>query len=139
MLDATKRARPADLVEKRKPLARKEFLQLCIDQNGRCGCGCGVKLDPMGEGVIDEHYIPLELTGPNALRNRMLFRKPCAKAKTKIDAGTIAKAKRLAGETCTAPPARPLRGRGFDHTMTRGFDGKVRPRKSRPTREASHD
>jgi hypothetical protein len=98
---------PKDLVEARKPLTRREYLQLCIDQMGRCGCGCGVKLDPMGEGVIDEHVIALELTGTNALPNRSLWRKPCSVEKTKRDAKAIAKAKRLAGETGTAP-RRPI-------------------------------
>lgn len=87
-------------VEKRKPLTRRQVLELCLRQEGRCGCGCGFKLDPMGEGVIDEHVLALELTGSNDLSNRALWRTPCAKAKTaKQDAPTIAKAKRQAGET----------------------------------------
>jgi 5-methylcytosine-specific restriction protein A len=107
-------AKPADLVEKRKPLTRAETLFLCIAQQGRCGCGCGFKLDPITEGVIDEHIIALELTGPNALTNRSLYRKPCAKRKTaEQDAPAIAKAKRLAGETCTGPK-RPIPSRKFD-------------------------
>lgn len=86
--------------EKRKPLTRRELIQLMLDQNGRCGCGCGVKLDPMTEGVIDEHVTALGLTGTNALANRSLWRKPCAKRKTdEEDVPRIAKAKRQAGET----------------------------------------
>ena len=88
------------VAEKRKPLSRREVIQLMLDQNGRCGCGCGVKLDPMKEGVIDEHVTALELTGTNDLANRSLWRKPCSAAKTKLDQGVIAKAKRRAAESC---------------------------------------
>lgn len=87
------------MAEKRKPLNRRQLLQLVIDQEGRCGCGCGVRLDPTGEGVIDEHVKALELLGSNDLANRQLWRKPCSTAKTKGDVATIAKAKRQAGET----------------------------------------
>jgi len=90
------------LVEKRRLLTRIEIITLAVEQGGKCGCGCGEKLDAVREGVIDEHVIPLELTGPNDLKNRALYRKPCAVKKTKGDAAAIAKAKRLAGETCNA-------------------------------------
>lgn len=85
---------------KRKPLTRVQLIQLMLDQEGKCGCGCGVKLDPMGEGVIDEHVIPRELSEPghqgerDDLSNRELWRKPCAKAKTTGDMDQINKAKR---------------------------------------------
>lgn len=86
-------------IEKRKPLTRAEFGQLMVDQLGRCACGCGEKLQPMGEGVIDEHRVPLALGGTNLLENRHLFRKPCALAKTVDDIARIAKAKAQGGET----------------------------------------
>lgn len=121
---------PKDLVQDRRKLTRMETIEICVRQNGRCGCGCGKRLDPFAEGVIDEHLIPLELTGSNDLENRALYRKPCAKAKTEIDAANIAKAKRLAGETCTGPTKRPIESRGFDKALTKGFDGKVRLRKA---------
>lgn len=91
------------LVEKRRPLTRIEIITLAVEQGGKCGCGCGIKLDAVREGVVDEHVVPLELTGTNDLRNRALYRKPCAVEKTKADHGAIAKAKRLAGETCQGP------------------------------------
>ena len=128
----------------RKPLTRAQFAFLLIQQEGRCGCGCGVKLDPMGEGVIDEHVIPRELSEPgsqgerDALSNRRLFRKPCAKAKTTGDIAQIAKAKRQAREKgqaarrekrgkgsiptrpspWPAPGTRPLQSRGFERKKT---------------------
>lgn len=127
---------------KRKPLTRVQLIQLMLDQEGKCGCGCGVKLDPMGEGVIDEHVIPRELSEPghqgerDVLENRRLFRKPCAAAKTTGDIKRIAKAKAQAGETGQRarrekrgkgtiptrpqpwPKGRKLQGRGFERNTT---------------------
>lgn len=85
------------MTEKRKALTRRQVIELCLRQEGRCGCGCGFKLDPMGEGVIDEHFNPLGLTGTNDIENRRLFRKLCATEKTKPDKARIAKAKRQGG------------------------------------------
>ena len=79
----------------RKVLTRAEFGQIMIDQMGRCGCGCGEKLQPMTEGVIDEHLIALGAGGTNDLANRALYRKPCATAKTVGDKGIIGKVKRI--------------------------------------------
>lgn len=100
-------------IEKRKALTRREVIDLAVAQMGLCGCGCGVKLDAIREGVIDEHVQPLGLNGPNAMPNRSLWRRPCSAAKTKGDIATIAKAKRQ--EKLTRPkepsdrpiPARP--------------------------------
>ncbi len=91
----------APTLEKRKPLTRAQFGQLMLDQEGRCACGCGERLQPMTEGVIDEHRVPLALGGTNDLSNRHLYRKPCAAAKTGKggDLTRIGKAKRQAGET----------------------------------------
>lgn len=90
----------------RKPLTKMERLTITMRQHGYCGCGCGVKLDEHREGIIDEHIIPLAYGQPNAndLKNRALFRKPCAAKKTaEVDQPGIAKAKRNAGETCNGP------------------------------------
>ncbi len=119
---------PAEF-EPRKPLTRREYLQLCIDQNGRCGCGCGFKLDPMREGVIDEHLTPLGITGKNELANRALYRKPCAAAKTTKDRKRIAKGNRQAKMDDAREPSR-LQGRklGRHPTLKRTMGGKVVPR-----------
>lgn len=129
---------PAAQIEKRRPLTRAEFGQLMIDQEGRCACGCGEKLQPMTEGVIDEHLRALALLGTNALENRALYRKPCARKKTdEQDTPRIAKAKAQAGET--GQYARRIKrgqgsihSRGFDKTRTKRFDGAVvaRPQKA---------
>ena len=122
--------RPAVVIEKRKPLTRAQFGQIMIDQGGRCGCGCGEKLQPMTEGVTDEHRIPLAIGGTNDLTNRELWRTPCAKAKTaKKDQPAIAKCNRIiARENGTRRERKPIQSRGFDKSQTRGFDGKVKPR-----------
>lgn len=96
--------RPPVTIEKRRVLTRVEVIELTVRQLGKCGCGCGGKLDAMREGVTDEHVIALALGGSNDLDNRELWRTPCSQAKTaKKDAPAIAKAKRLAGETRTGP------------------------------------
>ena len=83
-------------VEKRKPLTRRQVIEIVLRQEGRCQCGCGVKLSPMTEGVIDEHLIALELGGSNDMANRALYRTPCAKAKTATkDAPAIGKVRRI--------------------------------------------
>lgn len=125
-------------IEKRRPLTRAEFGQLMIDQECRCACGCGEKLQPMTEGVIDEHLRALALLGTNALENRALYRKPCARKKTdEQDTPRIAKAKAQAGETGQYARRQKrghgsIQSRGFDNTRTKRFDGSVvaRPQKA---------
>ncbi|PZR36451.1 HNH endonuclease signature motif containing protein [Caulobacter segnis] len=113
----------------RRPLTRAEYLQLCLDQNGRCACGCGVKLDAIREKVIDEHRIPRALGGSDALDNRELWRKPCSDKKTReADLPAIAKAKRLNGETGQNRRSKPIKSAGFSN-RTRKFDGSVGPTK----------
>jgi hypothetical protein len=118
-------------IEKRRPLTRRETIQLMLDQNGRCGCGCGSRLEPMKEGVIDEHVAMLAMGGPNDLRNRSLWRKPCSAAKTKVDVAMNAKANRLIkkADPEQREPSR-LQSRGFDKSKSRGLDGHVRPRRA---------
>jgi hypothetical protein len=129
-----------DLVEARKRLTKAQRAQLMLDQNGRCGCGCGEKLDALREGIIDEHLIPLELTGPNAMHNRQLWRAPCSAEKTKKDRKDIAKVQRLAGETCAGPTRRPLRG-GVFPDRNRKFNGSIglTKRAARRAKTASSD
>jgi len=84
-------------VEKRKKLTRNQVAQLMLDQKGLCGCGCGQKLQPLTEGFVDEHVIPLAAGGTNALSNRRLLKPDCAKAKTKTDQEPIKKGRHMAG------------------------------------------
>ena len=94
-------------LETRRVLTRRETIELAVRQGGKCGCGCGEKLNALTEGVIDEHVLALILGGTNDLDNRALWRTPCAKAKTKGDRSADAKVKRLRGETC-AQPGKPI-------------------------------
>lgn len=107
-------------------------------QNYLCGCGCGSALRFEVDGVmvlapmIDEHMIPLGLLGSNDLSNRQLWAVACSAKKTaKRDIPAIAKAKRLerdADPLTRRKTKRPLKGRGFQKSLSRGFDGKVRAR-----------
>lgn len=96
--------------EKRKPLSRVQFATLILAQEGRCGCGCGKKLQP--DRIIDEHLVALDFLGGNALDNRSLWDRDCSKAKTARDLAAAAKGKRLRRETGTGPK-RPIPSRGF--------------------------
>jgi hypothetical protein len=129
---------PDRSTEKRIPLSPKQRAQLALDQNGRCGCGCGERLDHAREGTVDEHIVPLALGGTNDLPNRRIYRKPCADKKTKHDVASIARAKRLAGETCQGEPARKLQGRGFG-SVSRGFDGRPKLTKKAMRERAAND
>ena len=112
-------------IEPRRPLTRRETIELAVRQGGRCGCGCGDKLDALREGVTDEHRIPLEMGGTNDLSNRELWRTPCAKRKTaKADQPAIAKVKRI--EKREAGEKKPSR------IKSRGFSDQKRTIPSRP-------
>lgn len=117
----------------RRKLTKMERLTITMRQHGYCGCGCGVKLDELREGVIDEHIIPLAMgqEDANDLKNRALYRRPCAAKKTaEQDAPAIAKVKRLAEETCTGPSRQiPIRVRawppkGSRKIQSRKFNGE---------------
>lgn len=124
--------RPAVVIEKRKPLSRAAVIWVVTQQRGLCGCGCRVQLMPFGEGVVDEHVVPLTLGGPNDLANRSLWRRPCSLAKThgkRGDISRIAKAKRQAGETGNGKKrsipkrAGPIQSPGFPKNMRRKMNG----------------
>lgn len=113
------------MIEKRKPLTPKQRAQIALDQKGLCGCGCGGKLNHAAEGTIDEHIIPLALGGSNDRGNRMLYRLPCAKGKTVVDLGRVAKAKRQSGIEGGQAAHRAKRGHGL--IQSRGFEKPTRP------------
>jgi hypothetical protein len=83
-------------VTKRKALTRREFGLLIIQQDGKCGCGCGKKLDfTKPRRVVDEHLVPLFSLGSNDLSNRALWDADCSKAKTSGESGGRAKVRRF--------------------------------------------
>lgn len=77
-------------------------------------------------GLEFDHMLALGLQGKHAAENIEPLCGPHHLAKTKRDMAMIARSKRLAGETCTGKPARPLQGRGFGN-RTRKFDGTISP------------
>ena len=92
--------RPDRTPEARKPLNRREFAELALRQEGRCGCGCGRKLDfRTPRAITDEHILALFEGGTNDLDNRALYvTDPCAKAKTDAEKAVHAKIRRRRGE-----------------------------------------
>jgi hypothetical protein len=107
-------------------------------QRGVCACGCGRALDG---AIIAEHSVPVALG--NEAKPDCLLRADCAAVKTASDRKIIAHVSHLRLETgqqarrarrkAEGRPAllqtKPLpQGRGFDKRLTKGFDGKVRPR-----------
>lgn len=117
------------LPEKRKPLTRLQFATLILAQEGRCGCGCGKKLQ--ADRIIDEHVQALDFLGSNALDNRSLWDVDCSKAKTAVDLKAAAKGKRIRGERGSQRARRERRGgsmlksRGFQKGLRRKFNGTV--------------
>ena len=72
--------------------SRKDKVACFLRQDGRCGCGCGAKLQV--KGFILEHVVPLEEGGADDLSNKASYAIPCAKAKTKQEAAARAEYRR---------------------------------------------
>lgn len=101
--------------ERRKPLTRKEYVELFMRQDGRCGC-CGQRLVVKGGVEVeveirDEHLTPLWRGGGNELENRELWCKPCTKPKDAREATDRAKGERVRDNFIGAPKVK--KGRGF--------------------------
>jgi 5-methylcytosine-specific restriction endonuclease McrA len=117
--------------QKRKPLTRRQFAELILRQEGRCGCGCGERLK--ADEIVDEHLHALNLGGGNELTNRSLWRKQCSQKKTdEHDKPLAAKGARLRGETCNGPK-RKIQGRSTFgkpevSTLSKAHRAKVRER-----------
>lgn len=110
-------------------LARKERIHAA--HLGRCE-ECQKPLPVSGPEVAYDHVVALALGGPDTDDNlQLLCTVPCHARKTAADLTAIAKAKRLAGETGQDRRGRGINSRGFDTTLTRGFNGKVRPRQQK--------
>lgn len=96
----------------RKPLTKKQRVQLFFDRKGEC-CICGGNIK-VGEKWIDEHITALAMGGTNDLSNRGPAHVNCAKGKTKIDVAQIAKAKRIeAKHIGAAEPKQKFSSRPF--------------------------
>lgn len=122
----------------RRTLSKREHLAMFLAQDGRCVCGkCdGLKLRP-GE-IHEQHDPPYELMkdteGYDGKPNK-LFTRECHENITRTEDGPrIVKARHQAGGKGSQiakrknKSYRSIQSRGFDKSLTRGFDGKVRAR-----------
>jgi hypothetical protein len=107
--------------------SRKDKVTCFMRQDGRCGCGCGAKLQV--KGYILEHIVPLEDGGADDLSNKAAYAIPCAKAKTKAEAAARAKSRRVRDKHIGAFPkkSRPIPGSKASGLRKR-FDGTVERR-----------
>jgi hypothetical protein len=105
--------------ERRKPLTRKEYVALFMEQDGRC-TQCGQKLETKGGVEVelepddpayaaparDEHLDPLWRGGGNEMANRELWCHPCTKPKDAEEATQRAKCLRVRDKYIGAPMKR---------------------------------
>ena len=116
--------------QERKPLSRREFALLCLEQNGKCA-NCGAKLDlARPRMTVDEHLVPLFSGGPNELSNRAIWCVDCAKAKTAGEAPGRAKVRRFEQKKTQADKRKAAGGSriqspGFDKRFKKKMNGKV--------------
>ena len=111
------------------PEKRRAFKAIDIEtqlflQDGRCW-DCG------GPGPLEaDHDLPRDLGGKTELSNLILRRGRCHDAKTySRDRPMIDKARRIRkAEAGEQRKTQPIRSRGFQTNLTRGFDGRVRER-----------
>lgn len=117
-------------VEKRRAFRQSDVDARYAEQGGLCAL-CPTALENI---FIADHRVPRGMGGATDFANLSLICIPCNKAKTHGKGGDIAmvaKAKRIErkADPKTRPTSRrPLRSRGFDKRLSKGFDGKVRPR-----------
>lgn len=112
----------------RQRLTKHEYAVLFLQQNGRCGCGCGERLEA---GKVDEeHSIPVAFDGP--AKPDSLWRRDCHKRKTKIDIKAIAKTNRIQKKLKGAwrPNRKKIPSRGFDKSLSKKLSGEVIRRKT---------
>jgi hypothetical protein len=114
-------------VEPRKPLSPKQRMKLFLEHDGRC-CICQGKIK-VGDVWIDEHIKPLWLDGTNDYSNRAPAHVDCALTKTRKEATSRAKGRRIAekhfGGRQSKGPAMPGSKRS---KWRKRMDGTVEPR-----------
>lgn len=108
----------------RRKISRTARARIFLACNGRCSA-CGEKIT--GAFEVD-HCVELFLGAPDDLSNYQILHPSCHREKTNQRAPVLAKVRRLLKADEPRKPSR-LQGRGFDRSKTRGFDGRVRPRK----------
>jgi 5-methylcytosine-specific restriction endonuclease McrA len=109
----------------RKNFTKKQRAEAFLRANGRCEM-CGEKI--VGTFDID-HRIALHHGGAHDPSNWQIACRPCHVDKTRADVKASAKIKRIIkADTEPKKPSR-IKSAGFSRTHSRGFDGKVRPKK----------
>jgi hypothetical protein len=120
----------------RRPVGTARKRRCHTRENGKCWM-CGKPVEMTGPTVRYDHKLPLELGGADDDANLYpLHAEPCDRIKTAADRVRIDKARRIRKrEDGTRRERRNipqhvngLQGRGFDKTLTKGFDGVVRER-----------
>ena len=115
-------------IEKRRYLSDSEKRRRWFECKGLCAV-CRQRCGAIGPTVIWDHRVPLALGGTNDPANfEPNHASVCAAEKTRRDIAAIAKAKRLSSPS--KRQKRKIAGRSFSKELTRGFDGKVKERKS---------
>ncbi len=113
----------------RHHISKKLRAEVFLASAGRCEV-CSLKI--MGTFDVD-HRLALHHGGLDEVGNMRALHPECHRQKTKGDRTISAKINRInkteAGER---KAKRAIPNRGFETTLTKGFDGKVRPRQSRP-------
>jgi 5-methylcytosine-specific restriction endonuclease McrA len=105
--------------------------QRVLEANGNV---CAHEGCEIAERLEIDHAIPLALGGTEDDRNLIPLCQDHHRQKTRADVWQIAKSKRQRRLIEEPRPAkmksagRKLQGRGFDKRLTKGFDGKTRPR-----------
>lgn len=123
------------VVPPRPKFSAKKRLAIFLAHGGRCGI-CGLKIH--GAEYEIEHRIARAISANDSDDNLYPAHRGCHAAKTPQDRKDIAKARRLAGETCQGEPARKLQGRGFG-SVSRGFDGRPKLTKKAMRERAAND
>lgn len=96
---------------------QKERARLFALRGGRCYL-CSGRIDATREAWEIEHEMPWEISRDNTDDNLQLAHKKCHAAKTAVDAGVIAKVKRIEAKHKGFWPKSktPLRSAGFQKT-----------------------
>ncbi|MCC4295817.1 HNH endonuclease [Brevundimonas aurantiaca] len=123
------------VVPPRPKFTAKRRLSIFMAHGGRCGI-CGLKIH--GDDYDIEHRIARAISANDADDNLYPAHRGCHATKTTQDRKDIAKAQRLAKETCTREPARKLKSRGFG-SIVRGLDGKIKLTKRAARLAADND
>lgn len=98
-------------------------------------CKCGVAVPVSGPGVNYDHWSPINFGSPDDDKHVWPLCDPCNTEKLKKDLADIGHVRRLIDKhadpsTRVVKRKRKIESPGFQTKLTRGFDNKVKERKS---------